>query len=187
MTIYRALLRTALASLLLLAMGPLPAPIYMKIPAGESFKTRVQLSQPVLCDGSVRLEPGAYDVAIRSLGDGSVRATFTGGGKTGHATGKVQGNEGVVVQGGLQPGAAESVQKVQPGGANAVVVQGGRQPSAPPTFATLGFTPQSQASFHRQGNKLNVVLKGQGSNQILIGLLLPAVQNVREAASAPAH
>ena len=67
------------------------------------------------------------------------------------------------MQGGLQPGAA-----------NAVVVQGGMQPnapSAPPTFAEgPGFTPQSRASAQVQGNHLNVIVQGQGTNQILIGL-----------------
>ena len=182
----RPLLNSVLAAVLLLSMGPMPAPIYMNIANGETLalRTKVQFQQAILCDGSVRLEPGLYDVSFKSLGDGSVRATISGNGKTGHATGKVQGQE-VVVQGGLQPGAAESVQKVQPGAASAVVVQGGKQPSAPPTFATMGFTPQSQASFQKQGNKLNVIVKGQGSNQILIGLLLPAVQKVREAANSP--
>lgn len=184
MKIRRPLLSSAVASLLVLAMRPMPAPIYM-IPNGQTLAlgTQVQLPQAVLCDGSVRLAPGAYDVSMKSLGDGSVRVTFTGNGKTGHATGKVQGHEGVVVQGGLQPGVANSVQKVQPAGANAVVVQGGKQPS----FAAFGFTPESPASFQKQGNRLNMILKGQGSNQILIGLLLPAVQKAREAASGPAH
>ena len=179
-------LASILTAVLLLAVSPMPAPIYMNIPNGEmlALRSKVEFKQAVLCDGSVRLEPGVYDVSFKSLGDGSVRATISGNGKTGHATGKVQGHE-VVVQGGLQPGAAESAQKVQPGGANAVVVQGGKQPNAPPSFATLGFTPQSETSSQQQGNTLNVIVKGQGSNQILIGLLLPAVQKVREAANRP--
>jgi hypothetical protein len=175
-----------LVAVLLLAVSPMPAPIYMNIPNGEmlDLRSKVELKQAVLCDGSVRLEPGFYDVSFKSLGDGSVRATISGNGRTCHPTGKVQGHE-VVVQGGLQPGAAESVQKIQPGAANAVVVQGGRQSSAPPTFATMGFTPGSIPVPQLQGNRLNLVVKGQGSNQILIGLLLPAVQRVREAASKP--
>jgi hypothetical protein len=180
------LLASVVTAVLLLAVSPMPAPIYMNIPNGATLalRAKVEFKQAVLCDGSVRLEPGLYDVSFKSLGDGSVRATISGNGKTGHATGKVQGHE-VVVQGGMQPGAAESVQKVQPGGANAVVVQGGMQPNAPPSFASMGFTPQSQASAQQQGDKLNIIVKGQGSNQILIGLLLPAVQKVREAANKP--
>jgi hypothetical protein len=175
-----------LAAVLLLAVSPMPAPIYMNIPNGATLalRTKVEFKQAVLCDGSVRLEPGLYDVSFKSLGDGSVRATISGNGKTGHATGKVQGHE-VVVQGGLQPGAAASVQKVQPGGANTAAGPGGTQANTPPSFATMGFTPQSQASLQQQGNNLNVIVKGQGSNQILIGLLLPAVQKVREAANKP--
>jgi hypothetical protein len=177
------LFASVVTAVLLLAVSPMPAPIFMNIPNGQTLalRTKVEFNQAVLCDGSVRLEPGLYDVSFKSLGDGSVRATISGNGKTGHATGKVQGHE-VVVQGGLQPGAAESVQKVQPGAANAQV---GRQPNAPPSFATMGFTPQSQASAQQQGAKLNLVVNGQGSNQILIGLLLPAVQKVREAANKP--
>jgi hypothetical protein len=169
-------LTSILAAVLLLAVSPMPAPIYMNIPNGATLalKTKVEFKQAVLCDGSVRLEPGMYDVSFKSLGDGSVRATISGNGKTGHATGKIQGHE-VVVQGGLQPGAAASVQKIQP--AN-------QQPAAP-SFASMGFTPQSQASPQQQGDKLNVIVNGQGSNQILIGLLLPAVQKVREAANKP--
>lgn len=180
------LLTPVVAAALLLSMGPMPAPIYMNIPNGATLalRTKVEFKQAVLCDGSVRLEPGSYDVSFKSLGDGSVRATISGNGKTGHATGKVQGHE-VVVQGGLQPGAAVSVQKVQPGATNAAAGQGGAQANTPPSFATMGFTPQSQAVLQQQGNNLNVIVNGQGSNQILIGLLLPAVQKVREAANKP--
>jgi hypothetical protein len=171
-------LTSVLASVLLLAVSPMPAPIYMNIPNGEmlALRSKVEFKQAVLCDGSVRLEPGHYDVSFKSLGDGSVRATISGNGKTGHATGKVQGHE-VVVQGGLQPGAAEAVQKIQPapGAANAMIIH----------WSSLGFTPQSQASPQQQGDKLIIIVQGQGSNQILIGLLLPAVQKVREAANKP--
>ena len=179
------LLASIIAAVLLLAVSPMPAPIYMNIPNGATLalRTKVEFKQAVLCDGSVRLEPGLYDVSFKSLGDGSVRATISGNGKTGHATGKVQGHE-VVVQGGLQPGAAASVQKIQPGASNAAG-QGGAQANTPPSFATMGFTPQSKASLQQQGNNLNVIVNGQGSNQILIGLLLPAVQKVREAANKP--
>lgn len=176
------------AAVLLLSMAPMPAPIYMNVPLGETFQTSVKLSQALLCDGSVRLEPGMYDLKIRSLGDGTARATFSGNGKTCQATGKVQGHEGIVVQGGLQPGAANSVQKVQPGPgkSDGIIIQGGKQPSTAPSFATLGFAPQSPASFQQVGNKMNLLLKGNGNNQILIGLLVPAVQKIREAASRPA-
>ena len=149
----RNVLASGLASLLVLAMSPMPAPIYMNIPVGETFKTRVELPQAAFCDGSVRLEKGPYEIQIRSLGDGSVRATFrhasvNGDGKPAEATGKVQGHEFV-----------------------------GKQPAnTPPTFAMLGFTPQIRATTQVQGNHLNVIVNGQGSNHILIGLLLPAVQ-----------
>jgi hypothetical protein len=139
-------------------MSPMPAPIYMNIPAGETLKLNFDLPQAALCDGSVRLEKGPYEIQIRSMGDGSVHATFhfasvNGDGRTaqkvGQATGKVRGHELV-----------------------------GKQPNAntPPTFATLGFTPQIRPTSQVQGNHLNVIAKGQGSNEILIGLLLPAVQ-----------
>ncbi|HQQ77397.1 MAG TPA: hypothetical protein PLB01_08575 [Thermoanaerobaculia bacterium] len=179
-------LASVLAAVLLLAVSPMPAPIYMNIPNGATLalRTKVEFKQAVLCDGSVRLEPGSYDVSFKSLGDGSVRTTISGNGKTGHATGKVMGHE-VVVQGGLQPGAAASVQKIQPGASNAAAGQGSAQANTPPSFASMGFTPQSQVSLRQEGNKLDVIVNGQGSNQILIGLLLPAVQKVREAANKP--
>jgi hypothetical protein len=186
MKIRRPILSSALAAVLLLSMGPMPAPIYMNVPLDETLQTSVKLSQAVLCDGSVRLDPGMYDLKIRSLGDGTARATFTGNGKTGHASGKVQGHDGIVVQGGLQPGEANAVQKVQPGPgkSDGIIIQGGSQPAAV-HFSTLGFTPQSPASLQKVGNQVSLLLKGHGNNQILIGLLVPAVQKVREAAHAP--
>lgn len=171
----RHVLATGLASLLVLAMSPMPAPIYMNIPAGEMLKLRVDLP-PAACEGGGTLEKGPYDLELRSMGDGSVRAMFrrasvNGDGKTCQATGKVQGHE--VVPGALN---AVGAPNAKPNAAN-----------TPPTFATLGFTPQIRPTTLAQGHHLNVIVKGQGSNQILIGLLLPAVQKVREAAAAPAH
>jgi hypothetical protein len=171
----RNVLASALASLLVLAMSPMPAPIYMNIPAGETLKLSFDLPQAALCDGSVRVEKGQHEIQIRSMGDGTVRATINfasvnGDGKTCQATGKMRGHE-------LVPAAPNAA-----GAPNA-------KPNAntPPTFATLGFTPQIRPTTQVQGNHLNVIAKGQGSNEILIGLLLPAVQKVREAAAAPAH
>lgn len=158
MKICRPLLGSILSGFLALPTINLLAAQYANGP-GETLKTRVRLEQAVLCDGSVRLEAGFYDVNVRSWGDGNVQGTFTGNGKTCQAKGKVQGNE-IVVQGGLRP----------------IVVEGGKQPGAAPYFAPLGFTPQSHTSTQRQGNTLNVIVNGQGANKILIGLLLPAVQ-----------
>ncbi|HTS01616.1 MAG TPA: hypothetical protein VMN04_03775 [Thermoanaerobaculia bacterium] len=85
----------------------------------NSFDAHLTLSQAAFCDGSVRtrLEPGAYDVHVSTMGDGSVR--------------------GVVIQGGIRKGETR-------------------------------------------------VVSQPGSNQILIGLLLPAVQVPAVQKQAPA-
>ena len=38
----------------------------------------------------------------------------------------------------------------------------------------MGFSAQSQVVFQKVGTKLNVIIKGLGTNQILIGLTLPS-------------
>lgn len=40
-------------------------------------------------------------------------------------------------------------------------------------FSAMGFTPQSQVVFQKVGTNLNVIIKGLGTNQILIALTLP--------------
>jgi hypothetical protein len=120
------------------------------VQGGLQFQKSIVLNTPALCDGSVRLEKGAYDVKFESLGNNKVRATFfTGGVRKGEA-------QGIVVVGGLQPPGIKSGQAVK--------------------FEDLGLHPTSAHAFQQQGQKLNLVVNGQGTNQILIGLLLPAVQ-----------
>ena len=49
---------------------------------------KVTLTQPALCDGSVKLAPGSYDVHLTTTADGSVQAVFFQGGvKRGEARG----------------------------------------------------------------------------------------------------
>jgi hypothetical protein len=176
MKIPRAILTTVLGSSLVLGAHAGFAASSSSgghVPAGQTIRVNVILQEAALCDGSVRLEAGPHVAEIRSLGDGSVKAAFlTPGRPPCNASGKIVG---VVVEGGLQPGAANAVVVEggkQPGAANSVVVEGGKQPS----FASFGFTPQSQVSFQKQGNSLSVIVKGRGSNQIFIRFKLPAVQ-----------
>jgi hypothetical protein len=56
---------------------------------GDSFRVHVQLGQAALGDGSVKLQPGAYNVEIVSMGDGSVRASFFD--QTGRKAGEAHG------------------------------------------------------------------------------------------------
>lgn len=191
MKIRRAILTTVLGSSLVLgAHGGFAASSSSAghVPAGQMLRVSVDLAQAADCENNVRLDAGRHVVEIMSHGDGSVGAAFLTPAKhTCQASGKIVG---VVVEGGRQPGAINSVVVEggrQPEAANSVVVEGGKQPS----FVSFGFTPQSQVSFQKQGNHLNVIVKGQGSNQILIGLLLPAIQpsyaeKAREAAASPA-
>jgi hypothetical protein len=131
---------------------------------GASFQKQVTFTQAVLCDGSVRLAPGTYKVQIASLGDGSVRASFFDsiGRKAGEAN-------GIIIVNGRSAGEA----KVAPGGAAA------KQNPGPPdhqaTFSSLGFHANSPATFRMEGSQVKLVVGGEGANQILIGLLLPAV------------
>jgi hypothetical protein len=120
------------------------------VQGGLHFQKSIVLNTAAFCDGSVRLEKGTYDVKFESLPGNKVRATFfTGGVRKGEA-------QGIIVVGGVQPPGVKSGQGVK--------------------FEDLGLHPSSAHAFQQQGEKLNLVVSGQGANQILIGLLLPAVQ-----------
>jgi hypothetical protein len=132
------------------------------VQGGLQFQKTIVLNTPVLCDGSVRLEKGTYDVKFESLPGNKVHATFfQGGTRKGEANGIiiVNGGSNQALGGSTGPGPGPG-----PGGKNAF------------SFEDLGLHPSSAHAFQTQGQKLNLVVNGQGTNQILIGLLLPAVQ-----------
>ena len=130
---------------------------------GDSVRVvHVRLAQVALGDGSVKLQPGEYNVGISSMGDGSVRATFFD--LTGRKAGEAHGIIAVFKT--ATAGPATNLPAVQ-------------SPAAI-HFAPLGFNANSRSSFSQQGNKLNLeVLSTDGGHAILIGLLVPAVQNIR--------
>ena len=121
------------------------------VEGGLQFHKTIVLNTAAFCDGSVRLEKGTYDVKFESLGNNKVRATFfTGGVRKGEANGIIIVND------------APSKRYIGETEKNM-------------TFEALGLHPSSAHALQQQGEKLNLVVNGQGTNQILIGLLLPAV------------
>jgi hypothetical protein len=165
----------AAAGLLVLATSPLAA--FTLVERGSSFKTRVTLPQAATFTGGGKLAPGTYDVNVVSMGDGSVRASFF------DLNGKKLGEERGIIAIIKSPEAAPAQGG---GGTQGIIIQGGRQAGAPATFASLSLTRESPTRFEVQGNKLNLQIGAPGGNQILIGLLVPAVQKVRQAAVPPA-
>jgi len=155
-----------------------------KIPVirGDTFRARFHLAQAALCDGSVKLKPGEYDVQVVSMGDGSVRASFfdSHGRKAGEANGIIAVLKPAPAAGAPGAGHAGSM-KIQSNSAHKVA------PAAPTeqlslNFTKIGFGPNSKASVSPQGQKLNLeIVSTDGGHGILIGLLLPAVQKVRES------
>jgi hypothetical protein len=123
---------------------------------GINFHKPIVLDTVAFCDGSVRLEKGSYDVKFESLGNNKVRATF--------------------FQGGLRKGEANGIIVVARAPANDPSRGYIGETEKNLSFEALGLHPASAHAFQRQGGKLNLVVNGQGTNQILIGLLLPAVQ-----------
>ena len=158
-------MRNTLSALLLsatFAASAMPTAVErgVVVQGGLQFQKTIVLNTAAFCDGSVRLEKGSYDVNFESLGNNKVRATFfQGGSRKGEANGIIIVNSNQAIGGGKGPGPGPG-----PGGKNAT------------SFSDLGLHPSSAHAFQQQGEKLNLVVNGQGTNQILIGLLLPAVQ-----------
>ncbi len=153
-------MRNALIAALLFSTAASAMPTAVEtgpvVAAGQTFQKGVVLETAVLCDGSVRLEKGTYDVKFESLGKNKVRATFfQGGAKKGEASGiiAIDGSAGHVRRAVHRRGPEKNI-----------------------SFNDLGLHPSSAHALQKQGDKLNLVVGNQGSNQILIGLLLPAVQ-----------
>lgn len=160
-------MRTTLAVVLLsvsTVASAMPTAVERNVVKGETFRTQIQLTETAKTPGGGTLSPGAYDVEIVSLGGAAVRASFFDktGRKAGEATGKIVGG------GAASPGAHGA---------------GGGGGAGKGSFQDLHFTSQSPKSFVKQGGSLNFVIGAGGGDQILIGLLLPAVQKVREAAA----
>ncbi len=120
------------------------------VQGGLRFDKQIVLGQAFLCDGSVRLEKGTYDVKFESLPGNKVRATF--------------------FQGGIRKGESQGIIII--GGANAG--PGGGPHTQAHRFGNVAFGPEY--GFQQGAGKMDLVVGGQGQNQILIGLLLPAVQ-----------
>jgi hypothetical protein len=153
----------ALAALLLsvsTVASAMPTAVERGVVKGETFRTQIQLTETAKTPGGGALSPGAYDVEILSLGGAAVRATFfdKSGRKAGEATGKIVGG-GAATQGAHGAGGG--------GGAGKV------------SFQDLHFSAQTSRKLVKQGNALNLVVGDDGGDQILIGLLLPAVQKAR--------
>jgi hypothetical protein len=178
---------SGLVAALLVAAAPLGAFTLVesnqKVPVvkGDSFRVHARLLQAALGDGSVKLQPGEYDVQVLSMGDGSVRASFFD--RTGRKSGEANGIIAVLKHAAAAPPAGSNVPAVQSQGAAAQKVA----PASPPqqvavNFTKLGFGPNSRSTFSQQGQKLNLEIFSQdGAHGVLISLLLPAVQKVRES------
>jgi len=154
MKIRRPILASLVTALLLLATRPLPAQTYTLSTSGPTltsmaaFQVNVKLTSPAKCGSTgVLLPVGFYAVKIESLGGSSVRATFSGNGKTCQTPGILTATT-----------TSQSLTTLST--------------STTQTSTNLGFTSQSQVVVQTVGTKVNVIVKGLGSNQILIGLTL---------------
>jgi hypothetical protein len=130
------------------------------VSAGERFRRpNVSIDTETRLPGGGMLAKGLpAEVEIESLGQGKVKATFfQGGARKGEANGIIS------VNGAPAPGTRRA-QGAGPDGKGAL------------KLSDLGFNPASPASFVRSAGKVDFVIGNPGANQILIGLLLPAVQ-----------
>jgi hypothetical protein len=107
-----------------------------------------------LPDGGMLLKGVPVDVDVESLGAGKVKATFfQGGARKGEANGMI-------------------IVAIRP------ARRAGQGPDGKGSLklADLGLDANAPASFVKGAGKVDFVVGNPGANQILIGLLLPAVQ-----------
>lgn len=132
------------------------------VSAGDRLRRIVSIdTETLLPGGGTLLKSAPADVEIESLGKGKVRATFfQGGARKGEA-------EGIILLGG-----APAV----PGPKGPAAGPGGRPGPGPLRLSDLGFDANTPYVFSRGAGKVELVIGNPGANQILIGLLLPAVQ-----------
>jgi hypothetical protein len=126
------------------------------VSAGERFR-RPNVSidtETRLPDGGMLLKGVPVDVDIESLGAGKVKATFfQAGARKGEANGIIVVNSRPARRAGQGPDGKGALK-----------------------LADLGLDANAPYAFTKSAGKVDFVIGNPGANQILIGLLLPAVQ-----------
>ena len=126
------------------------------VSAGERFR-RPNVSidtETRLPDGGMLLKGSPAEVEIESLGAGKVKATFFQGGfRKGEANGIIIVNSRPARRAGQGPDGKGALK-----------------------LADLGLDANAPYAFTKSAGKVDLVFGNPGANQILIGLLLPAVQ-----------
>ncbi|HEY3351135.1 MAG TPA: hypothetical protein VGM13_15255 [Thermoanaerobaculia bacterium] len=155
MKIRRPLLVPVLSALVLSAFAvasamPTAVERGVVVQGGLQFQKTIVLDQNLKTEGGGTLLKGSYEVRFESLGSNRVRASFFQG-----ATKRGEANGIIIVSG----------NQTSPGGGPHTAGHG---------FGHVKFGPEY--GFKQGAGKLDLVVGQQGTNQILIGLLLPAVQ-----------
>jgi hypothetical protein len=133
---FATLATLAALALAVLAIAPQGAAAHFD--RANTLDLQVKLTQPALCDGSVKLAPGTYDVHFTTSEDGAVSAAF--------------------FQGGVKRGTARGTITVRKAGGEARAH----------TFASLGFNSSSPSSLKLVGQKLSLEIGAPGANQVFI-------------------